>query len=173
MNAEEEPRTNWRLKETKKKKKRVNMARPSQSLVFFQAATSRLVSSRLVWSVLVKSVHPVSYSSFVCCCLSLLLIVSSLLWNNRKVMLLLLFLLRPSRGQQSSSARSRLRGSSPLPQRLLESLSIRVVASQQRLPLLLLLLVQDPQEVTQLGDGEGVPLPRRERLVRFLVFLLD
>lgn len=45
-----------------------------------------------------------------------------------------------------------------LPQRLLQSLAVRLVPANHRHPLLVLLLVEDPQEVTQLGDGERVPL---------------
>lgn len=47
-----------------------------------------------------------------------------------------------------------------LPQRLLQSLAVGLVAANHRLLLLILLLVEDPQEVTQLGDGERVPLKR-------------
>lgn len=56
-----------------------------------------------------------------------------------------------------------LRGASDLPQRLLQSLAVGLIAANHRLPLLLLLLVEDPQEVTQLGDGERIPLKRGTR----------
>lgn len=49
-----------------------------------------------------------------------------------------------------------------LPQRLLQSVAVRLVSADHRLPLLVLLLVQDPQEVAQLRDGEGIPLGTTE-----------
>lgn len=55
---------------------------------------------------------------------------------------------------------SPLRRPSDLPHSLLQSLAVGLVAANHRLPLLVLLLVEDPQEVAQLGDGEGVPLRR-------------
>lgn len=49
-----------------------------------------------------------------------------------------------------------------LPQRLLQSVAVRLVSAHQRIPLLVLLLVQDPQEVPQFRNGEGVPLGSTE-----------
>lgn len=53
-----------------------------------------------------------------------------------------------------------------LPQRLLQSVAVRLISADQRLPLLVLLLVQDPQEVAQLGDGEGIPLGSTEEEIQ-------
>ncbi len=136
-------------------------------------------------SIWIWSVHPFIHSSFACflflspLCLS----VSSLLPGAGssplcshiplfiKIYTVFLFcrvgkknqLLHPSRGQQSCFKEvNPLRRSSDLPQRLLQSLAVGLITANHRLPLLVLLLVEDPQEVTQLRDGECIPLKRGE-----------
>lgn len=64
-----------------------------------------------------------------------------------------------------------LRGHSVLPQRLLQSVAVRLVSADHRLPLLVLLLVQDPQEVAQLRDGEGIPLGTTEEEFQWIKFM--
>lgn len=53
---------------------------------------------------------------------------------------------------------SPLRGPSERAQGLLQSLAVRLVPANHGLPLLVLLLVQEAQEVPQLRDGERIPL---------------
>lgn len=62
---------------------------------------------------------------------------------------------------QGAEGPGALGGCSVLPQRLLQSVAIRLIAADHRLSLLVLLLVQDPQEVAQLWDGEGIPLGKK------------
>lgn len=80
-------------------------------------------------------------------------------------------LLRSSRGQQSCSEEANpLRRPSDLLQRFLESLAVGFVAANHRLPLLVLLLVEDPQKVMQLRDGERVPLRRPAKIKALCLF---
>lgn len=91
--------------------------------------------------------------------------------GGEKIKLKKYHLLRSSRGQQSCSEEANpLRRPSDLLQRLLESLAVGFVAANHRLPLLVLLLVEDPQEVTQLRDGERVPLRRPAKIKALCLF---
>lgn len=54
-----------------------------------------------------------------------------------------------------------------LPERFFKSVPVKFVAADERLLLFLLLFVEDQQEVSQLWDGEGVPLRRKTLLVLF------
>ena len=132
-------------------------------------------SSRMTGSSSWIQPHPSRFGPFVL--YSVVLWFAPVIFGSSLLLGVNAFLILPTSPSQEEkkSPSSPPEGSSPVsgmfslrfpPERaqgLLQSLAVGLVSANHGLPLLLFLLVQEPQEVPQLRDGERVPLKKKKK----------